>query len=356
MSLLDSNSLERAFSFMPSFSRLVTNTLSPSEINGATSALKAGFYRNLKYCKHLGEGAVFVVSLYEHPNGELFAVKRTRLGQQRSRGKADNPVGGIFSAFTEIHVTWHENLKRHENIIKILSWDWSEDRIPLVIAEYAPQGTLRDFLLAQGDRLSGNSRRDLCLDIAAGLTALHACDVAHGDVKTANALVFPHPHRQWQAKVSDFSHSIFGVSGRKKSAYPGSGSYNAPEIRARDSIIASDLLPRCETFSYGLLVWEVLKNGECFFEQNWLSERHWNSIEEKNEAAIKYLDALPKDELLARAECWIGAHSSMSSTTRSTFQAVLKMSLRENPNYRKDMSDIAISLDSCDRYRPHLII
>lgn len=209
-SLLDSRSLEQTWSFLDLPSTASAAKADSNQTNSAIQSQQAfckNLYRDLIFRKQIDEGAVFQVGLYVHKDGRNFAVKHAKLGGKR-KDFGGNPAGGIFSALREIQVNYQEALKRHQNIVHIFGWDWSEKRVPVVITEYAEKGTLRDFLKAQSQAFREGKwsglKRNLALDIAAGLCAMHASDIAHGDVKLENALVFAHPERGLDCKSVGF--------------------------------------------------------------------------------------------------------------------------------------------------------
>jgi serine/threonine protein kinase len=322
-------------------------------------SLLQNFYRGLKHQKDIGQGAVFRVGLYINKSDRReYAVKHA-IRSQTHRAIGNRPTGGIFHALQEIRVTSHEALARHENIIRIFGWDMTIHREPVIIAEYACSGTLRDFLrankLLMNPAYTWNLKRNFALDIAAGLSAIHAVDIAHGDIKLDNTLVFPHAKRQWYAKLSDFSHAVVGISTKRITAYPGSGIYNAPGVRKREDCITSDLLPSCETFSYGLLVWELLKDGESFLESDWLGSSTIPSTPDNShnipkEAKIMWLEQLPHNNLLDRAIAFLGTLRTMKSYTSSCFCLVFEHSLKDRSGLRSEMSTITSMLDYEDRY------
>jgi hypothetical protein len=48
--------------------------------------------------------------------------------------------------------------------------------------------------------------------------------------------------------------------------------YNPPEVTYQtDRPISLDDLPKCDTWAYGLLVWEILKDGDCYFDRGWVN-------------------------------------------------------------------------------------
>ena len=318
------------------------------------------FYRDLEYKEDIGLGAVFRVGRYVNKsNKRQYAVKHA-IRSAMSRATGNRPSGGIFHALQEIRVTSHEALARHENIVRIFGWDVSIRREPVIIAEYASHGTLRNFLRADKlskERLcSWNLKRNFALDVAAGLSAIHAADIAHGDIKLDNTLVFPHPKidRKWYAKVSDFSHSVLGISTKRITSYPGSGVYNAPGIRKREDHTTSDLLPSCETFSFGLLVWELLKDGESFLESGWLGQSGIPRTSDdphsiSKDMKIAWLETLPRNNLLDRAMAFLGTLTTMPRMTSSSFSLVFEHCLRDRSGMRAAMSTITSMLDYEDR-------
>ena len=356
MSFLDANSFTRSWSFLPIFNELDDDPYrSRNTIAHAQQAYQRNLFRESTLVRCLGEGAVFKVSLYSHNiRGQLYAVKKAKLGQNdksSSSGKKNGPAG-IFAAFKEIQVVSHAELKRHPNVVDIIGWDWADDQAPVIFVEYSAPGSLQQFLLSS-NKIEPGVRRNLALDIACGLHGLHSADVAHGDVKLANTLVFPDYCRGWKAKISDFSHAIFGISLRRRSSYPGSGLYNAPEVRKRDAIIISDRLPCCETYSFGLLVWEILLQGKPFST----CLQHYKPAEpvESSEANF-YLEHPKEKELLSVALNSISYAQELSITERATFHQVLSMTLKDQPGRRHDMQLVTSALDHTDRLVEQILV
>ncbi|KAI1345935.1 hypothetical protein F5Y01DRAFT_322462 [Xylaria sp. FL0043] len=347
MSFLDSSTCSRTW--LPVLGLLQDDPYrSRNTIAYARTAYCARLFQESVYVKHLGNGAIFSVSLYKHPD-RLFAVKKAKTDNaKKEAGAKQNPAKNVIVALREIQVVSNQVLQHHSNIIRIIGWDWDDLGVPVLFTEFAEQGTLKDFL-RQNPNLGMAQRHGFALDIACGLNALHMADVAHGDVKLANTLVFPNVNQpgQWTVKVSDFSHSIFGISSRRITTYPGTGLYNAPEVRSREALIPSDRLPRCEAFSFGLLAWEILKNGESYFDLQWTSS---SSNIEGSSMVHTFLSNLRKDELLELAHKFLmSRYDPGSRYDFVAFGQIFEMSLKDNPNLRKDIQSIAIALDYCDR-------
>lgn len=348
MSFLDTSTCSRTW--LPVLGLLQDDPYqSRNTIACARTAHCARLFRESEYVRHLGDGAIFSVSLYRHPD-HLFAVKRAKTDGGRGEGGGkQNPAKNVIVALREIQVISNQVLQDHSNIIRIIGWDWDNLGAPVLFTDFAEQGTLRDFL-RRNPNTGMAQRHNFALDVACGLNALHMADVAHGDVKLANTLVFPKVNQpgQWTVKVSDFSHSIFGISSRRVTTYPGTGLYNAPEVRSRDALIPSDRLPRCEAFSFGLLAWEILKNGESYFDLQWISSQPTTG---GSSAIHVFLSNLRKDELLKLAHKFLlSRFDSNSRYNLVSFSRIFDMSLKDNPSFRKDIQSIAITLDYCDRY------
>lgn len=320
----------------------------------ARSSHRPRLYRESQYVRGIGEGAVFQVSLYEH-KGVQFAVKKAKATPQSEKhGLRAQAATGTLVALQEIQVVSSAVLRRHPNIIDIFGWDWDHDGLPVLFTNYAELGTLQDFLRSQTQySLTMAQRRSFALNVACGLHALHATNVAHGDIKLANTLVYPDPRmpKSFIVKVSDFSHSVFGLSSRRITSYPGSALYNAPEVRSRYALIPSDRLPRCESYSFGLLAWEILKNGTSYFEETW-SNRLSTLVAGKTSeySHVDLLHEFRPDEILELSVQYLHSFYQMQASCYDfhIFNRVFQMTLKDNPSLRKDMGQIAATLDYCD--------
>lgn len=93
--------------------------------------------------------------------------------------------------------------------------------MPYIVVEYAIFGSLRQYL-AESER-SLRTKIIMAGDIAAGLNALHQCDIVHGDLKLENIVVL----QSWDrppgaiAKLCDFGHSIVLSADKKHRKYYG---------------------------------------------------------------------------------------------------------------------------------------
>jgi serine/threonine protein kinase len=331
-------------------------------------------------------------------NSELVAVKRLNIfragGNEHNQMSSTAIQSSIATMLKELRILTHAPLHRHRNIATLLGYrsefvssdsdgEHSQQRnfeISLV-AEFAPHGTLIDVVAHHGrnagqdsnEKLSNvaskdsnepfvhvlhsnsgkeTSRCDLLTkarfmhDIASGLQALHDCGIAHGDIKLENTLVFDDPYRGQIAKLSDFGHAILTASevNNSEQRYLGTMPLIAPEVwQARSSAVAEASEPicgedfyKCDLFSYGLLVWELILDGIRYTTT--LSDV---IVNESGAERWAWLDKLPKDELLRRALISLREKSQANDgILLETLTRILEATLRDTPKQRKDIKGV----------------
>ncbi|KAI9695217.1 MAG: hypothetical protein M1820_008789 [Bogoriella megaspora] len=210
--------------------------------------------------------------------GSQVAVKKVKSILPRAGSEKilidDTAATRIKNVLLELEVLSHGPLKNHPNIVQLLGISWTEEEAgyaPLLVMELASHGTLVDFFKSTETTLC--EREQLCLDIATGFEIVHACMIAHGDVKQENILVFPHPDRRFTAKLSDFQLALLGED---DPVYRGTPIYNAPEVNAMKQRpqssksqglqTSSASLPLCDAFSFGLLAFEIFCGGLRYYD------------------------------------------------------------------------------------------
>jgi len=163
----------------------------------------------------VGEGETFRVDkcIYDK---QTVAVKHIKLGASQPDNHGLNKR--LRSVISEIRIMYHAPLREHPNILSILGYGWRQSGqapIPYIVVEYAMFGSLRQYL-TESER-SLRTKIIMAGDIAAGLNALHQCDIVHGDLKLDNVVVL----QSWDrppgtvAKLCDFGHAIV-LSGEKR--------------------------------------------------------------------------------------------------------------------------------------------
>ncbi|KAF5582072.1 serine threonine kinase [Fusarium pseudoanthophilum] len=182
---------------------------------------------------------------------------------KRTRESVLHPgSSGLHSLVNELRIRTHHPIRNHPNIARFrgIAWDFENVEAtqprPLLLEELAPQRSMArfwrdyDFL-----RMNFMAKMELCLDIAIGLAALHGCDVAHGDVKPDNVLIFPRVGRQeaFMAKLTDFGHSVSAHQGLT-SMPAHTPQWCAPEVLDYNHRLDFSGMKATDVYSFGLVV------------------------------------------------------------------------------------------------------
>lgn len=292
----------------------------------------------------IGDGSSYVVEKALSVGKNVVAVKRTQFAVNGVREPPSD--AGQFSfedqidiLYTEVRCLTHPPLRKHPNIVDFMGYGWHTSygiSLPFIVLEYAQYGTLDSFL--QSDPMKPWSLKlKLVRDVASGLSTLHSCKLIHGDMKMQNVLVFGEDQRDgFIAKLSDFGHTIFWDSTRAfEPLYGGTPLFNAPEVHDQDfELIPIESMPACDTYSFGLLVWGVVKDGKTFFETSWL--------EDPQDDKIDFLQSCDGDFLVDKA---IQDIETARLPGSDVLVQVLQGTLAFEPNDRKSMSEITKLLD-----------
>ncbi len=149
---------------------------------------------------HLGVGGSFVVrrvsnTAFVHSleiwddsfdRSKGFVVVKQPLVRRRGESDFENRLHDVMM---ELKVSYHEPLRKHPNIVRLHSFMWDTQSklasalAPSLILEYADLGTVSDF--QDSDRLivHADTKLQICLDVAKGLSFVNECGIIHGDVK-----------------------------------------------------------------------------------------------------------------------------------------------------------------------------
>jgi len=105
-------------------------------------------------------------------------------------------------------------------------------------------------------------------------------------------------------------------------------------------------LPRCETFSYGLLVWEILKHGASYYDRAWLTQTSSRTGESEEQG--KPFGGLGRDGLLEKCRQYVFSMSSISRLEKTTFSLVFGWTLADRAERRKDMQTVCCNIRGND--------
>lgn len=161
----------------------------------------------------------------------------------------------------------------HPNICTVYGVE-EHDTLPMIVMEYLPGRTLA-ARLAEGPLHEGE-RHSIAQQIANGLAAAHSIEVAHGDVKPANAMILPDgtvklldfglakrksiedlivpdaaPASDIEATMPVFTDNQLGISGTP--------AYLSPERTWGDAPSAAS-----DVFAFGALIYELATGRKAF--------------------------------------------------------------------------------------------
>jgi serine/threonine protein kinase len=239
--------------------------------SGPPDLLGAGGFAQIKYDEVTNQDGSnkMVVALKEFKNNHGPISHNL---EKVSRIEAVSPAT-ITQAFKEVCIMKHPQLSMHPNILQLLgttdylgiqqSAAW--DRFCL-ITEYASLGSLGWYLrqhCCEQDRFPWDVKAQLISDIAAGLDALHSCDIIHNDIKCDNVLLFPvssPTEEKIVAKISDFGCAVLLAETQPKRTRAATEYFAAPEACSQQCIVHSSR----DTYALGLVVLQIITGRDPF--------------------------------------------------------------------------------------------
>ncbi|GFP83611.1 calmodulin-binding receptor-like cytoplasmic kinase 3 [Phtheirospermum japonicum] len=223
------------FSMSPKLNRLGSVHLNMNQVVQATN--------NFSSSLRIGEGGFGTVYKAQLSGGQVVAIKRARKEH--------------FEALRTEFRSEVELLAKidHRNLVKLLGYvEKGNER--LIITEYVPNGTLRDHLDGNKEKiLDFNQRLEISIDVAHGLTYLHIYaekQIIHRDVKSSNILLT----ESFRAKVADFGFARLGDDSEKThvvTKVKGTVGYLDPEYMR-----TFQLTTKSDVYSFGILLLEIL--------------------------------------------------------------------------------------------------
>ena len=149
------------------------------------------------------------------------------------------------------------SVRTHENITTLYGVVQHRHTIGIVM-EYAPDGSLYDYLHTKGLKPSLEQSVEWATQVARGMKHLHDNDIVHRDLKSQNILL-----SEKVAKICDFGTARFLEHTTKQSGTEGTYRWMAPEVmKCEDARINR----RCDTYSYAMVLYELFENKIPFHE------------------------------------------------------------------------------------------
>ncbi|KAH6832463.1 hypothetical protein C2S53_006918 [Perilla frutescens var. hirtella] len=271
-----------------------------------------------------GQGTVYKGMLSD---GQLVAIKKSQLvDEHKSKHVVEQFINEV-ALLSQIN---------HRNVVKLLGC-CLETKVPLLVYEYVPNGTL--YHLIHDDKnteflLSWTMRLKIATDVAGALAYLHSATslpIFHRDIKSSNILL----DEKYVAKVSDFgtSSKLVAVDQTHLTTnVNGTFGYIDPEY-----FQSNKFTEKSDVYSFGVVLVELLTglkaiisspDGE--YENTSLVMRFLSSMNENK------LDSILDDQVSGQGE-------------RECVVAVAKLakrSLNLNGKKRPTMKEVAMELES----------
>ncbi|XP_048129868.1 wall-associated receptor kinase 2-like [Rhodamnia argentea] len=219
-----------------------------------TEAELAKATNNYDTSNKLGEGGFASVYRGRIDGDVLVAVKKPR-DVPVKKPKEVNKDGSPSTHDAFLHEIGIISQVNHKNLVKLLGI-CLETKVPLLVYEFVPNGTLYHHIHDKGSTLLRSWKN--CLRIASeaalALEYLHSLadpPVIHSDVKSMNILL----DDQYSAKVSDFGASVLISPGKTHIAerIQGTIGYIDPEY-----LITGELTTKSDVYSFGVILVELL--------------------------------------------------------------------------------------------------
>ncbi|KAL1540000.1 serine/threonine-protein kinase STY13-like [Salvia divinorum] len=221
---------------------------------------------------------------------------------------------------------WHK--LNHPNITNFVgaSMGASHLRIPeskegcanVVVIEYLPEGTLKNYLFEnRKKKLSFKVVISLAVDLARGLSYLHAQRIVHRDVKVENMLIGP----QRKLKIAGFGVArLEAKDPSEMTVRTGTLGYMAPEV-----LNAMPYNRKCDVYSFGICLWEIY----C--------------------CDLAYTDISIADMITTIVKQNLRPH--IPRCCPSSLASLMKRCWDANPNKRPEMEEVVRLLESMDTNR-----
>ncbi|PIA26006.1 hypothetical protein AQUCO_10100006v1 [Aquilegia coerulea] len=215
----------------------------------------------------------------------------------------------------------------HRYIVKLHGYCF-EPNMKALVYEYMENGSL-DKILYQNphSNIEWGKLYGIAIQIGKGLDYLHNGwdeQIIHYDIKAGNVLL----DSKFSSKIADFG--LAKLMKRDESRVPltrtrGTVGYNAPETWMPGSYVTF----KCDVFSFGMLLFEILGKRSNGMEENWFPQQVWEQFKNgKLEVIFRDCGILDKDKekanILSKVAFWCA---------------------QDSPELRPSMTDVVLMLE-----------
>jgi serine/threonine protein kinase len=172
--------------------------------------------------RSLGPGAVLdgtyqiVRRLAQGGMGNVYVAKHLRLGGEL----VVKTLGADYASTAEGSARFRREAEilarlRHPNVVQVVDFNVSETGVPYLAMELLDGPDLRTAL-GRGRIFSPAETMTIVRQVASALSAAHACDIIHRDLKLENVVLCRAAGQMPVVKVIDFGISLWGAADHEK--------------------------------------------------------------------------------------------------------------------------------------------
>ncbi|XRB00067.1 protein tyrosine and serine/threonine kinase [Pycnococcus provasolii] len=193
---------------------------------------------------------------------------------------------------------------RHKSVVQFIGACTKPPNLCIVFV-YMHGGSVYDFMHRQNGSFSVQRLLRVAMDIASGMDYLHRCSIIHRDMKSANLLMDEHG----DVKIADFGVARVIDPHGVMTAETGTYRWMAPEV-----IEHSPYTPKCDVYSYGITIWELLTRS------------------------IPYADQTPLQAAVGVVQK--GLRPPIPPHTPQSLRQIMELTWRRNPDERPTFSEL----------------
>ncbi|KAI4341157.1 hypothetical protein MLD38_025915 [Melastoma candidum] len=266
-----------------------------------------------------GQGTVYKGMLTD---GRIVAIKRSTAVDE---GKLEQFINEVFIL----------SLINHRNIVNLLGC-CLETKVPLLVYEFIPNGTLYRYLHGPNEEfiVTWEIRLRIATEVAGAVAYLHSAasmPIFHRDIKSSNILL----DEKYRAKIADFgtSKSVSLDQTHVTTLVQGTFGYLDPEY-----FQSSQFTDKSDVYSFGVVLVELLTGQR---PVSLTGEREGRSL------VTYFVDSMEENQLLEILDPEVMKHDGKESIKRVALLA--ERCLKLNGRNRPSMKEVAAELEEVRR-------
>ena len=232
-------------------------------------------------------------------------------------GKANNEIL-IEREITNLSFVRESRLIIGFKGISFIDLNQKQNEYPLLILDYAENGSLEDLIDKKKKNLSDVEIMIILYGVAKAMQYLHSFNIIHRDLKPDNILLDKH----YYPLLSDFGSSRIIDQNSQKDITPTLGTPLYMPLEVFQGEFTEDISKKTDVFSFAMIMYSLLSKKKPYSEI-----RNVNSYN-----IMKFLEA--------------GRRFDLSDQIPSYFKQLISLAWHQNPLERPDFTDIVRLFDS----------